>query len=135
MNKRGEGNYTAEGINAIAAALHVSASLTSINLKQNKLGDEGWGAILAGACANKDSKIASINMSSEGISLAGAKLIGEALRTSVSTSLTQVLAFFLTHTPLPLPENLITNRFFCAAESGEKQAMWPGQQRPRNPHR
>ena len=93
MNKRGEGNYTAEGINAIAAALHVSASLTSINLKQNKLGDEGWGAILAGACANKDSKIASINMSSEGISLAGAKLIGEALRTSVSTSLTQVLAF------------------------------------------
>ena len=82
-----------EGAKSLAEALKVNASLTSINLKQNKLGDEGWGVILAGACANKNSKIASIDVSRENIGPSGAKLIGEALRTSASASLTQVLAF------------------------------------------
>ena len=68
--------------------------LLSINLKQNELEGEGWGAILAGACANKDTQIASMDISRAKIGPAGAKIIGEALRTSVSTSLTQVLAFF-----------------------------------------
>ena len=93
----------------------VSASLTSIgegglNLKGNDLGDEGWGAIVAGVCANKDGKIATIDASNESIGPAGAKLIGEALTTSVSASLTEVLAFALMHTtPPPRPAGVATS--------------------------
>ena len=79
-----------EGAKTLAESLKVNASLTSIELKSNNLGVEGWGAILAGACANKNSKIASIDVSGEHIGPAGATLIAEALRTSVSTSLTSI---------------------------------------------
>ena len=90
LNQFGRGIYTTEGIEAIADALHVNASLTSIDLRQNYLGDEGWGAILAGICSNKDSKITSTDASGEEISRVGAKLIAEALRTSVTASLTKL---------------------------------------------
>ena len=111
-----EGNKLGvEGGEAIGEALKVNASLTSIgegglNLKGNYLGDEGWGAIVAGVCANKDGKIAAIDASSKGIGPAGAKLIGEALTTSVSASLTQVLACALMHTtPPPRPAGVATS--------------------------
>ena len=45
---------------------------------------------MAGICSNKDSKITAIDASGEQIGPAGAKLIGEALRTSVSGSLTEL---------------------------------------------
>ena len=48
------------------------------------LGDEGWGAIFAAICGNKDSKIMSMDASDENIGPAGVKLIAEALRTSVT---------------------------------------------------
>jgi hypothetical protein len=67
--------------------------LTSVKLKWNKLGDEGWGAIFAGICGNKDSKIMSMDVSSERIGPAVVQLIAEALRTSVTGALTQVLTF------------------------------------------
>jgi hypothetical protein len=67
--------------------------LTSVELRGNELGDEGWGAIFAAICGNKDSKIMSMDASSERIGPAGSKLIAEALRTSVTGALTQVLAF------------------------------------------
>ena len=85
-----QGTYTAEGITAIADALRVNGALTSIELRRNRLGDEGWGAIFAGICGNKDSKIMSLNASSESIGPAGVKLIAEALRTSVTGSLTEI---------------------------------------------
>ena len=90
VSRNGFEKYTVEGITAIAGALRVNASLTSIDLRANNLGDEGWGAILGGICSNKDSKITSIHASGEEISRAGAKLIAEALRTSVTTSLTKL---------------------------------------------
>jgi hypothetical protein len=66
--------------------------LTSINLRHpswgKKLGDEGWGAIFADVCGNKDSKIMSMDASSANIGLAGGKLIAEALRTSFTGGLT-----------------------------------------------
>ena len=80
----------AEGGTAIADALRVNEALTSISLRYNGLGDEGWGAIFAGVCANKNSKIATIDASDESIGPAGAKLIGEALTTSVSEALTSL---------------------------------------------
>ena len=79
-----------DDVPVLAGLLCASASLTSIKLRGNTLGDEGWGAIFAGICSNKDSKIASIDASYEQIGPTGAKLIGEALRTSVSASLTSV---------------------------------------------
>jgi hypothetical protein len=67
--------------------------LTSVELRGSQLGDEGWGAIFAAICGNKDSKIMSMDVSSENIGSAGVQLIAEALRTSVTGALTQVLAF------------------------------------------
>ena len=81
------GTYTEEGITAIAETLRINGALTSVKLRGNKLGDEGWGAIFAAICSNKDSKIMSMDASSENIGPAGVKLIAEALRTSVTGSL------------------------------------------------
>jgi hypothetical protein len=83
------------GVQLITEALltSVTGALTSINLRGKKLGDEGWGAIFAAVCGNKDSKIMSMDASCENIGPAGVKLIAEALRTSVTGSLTEVLAF------------------------------------------
>ena len=94
-----KGNYITEGINAIADALRVNGALTSLELRGNQLGDNGWGAIFAAVCGNKDSKITSLDAvseniggrySSENIGPAGVKLIAEALRTSVTGALMKV---------------------------------------------
>jgi Ran GTPase-activating protein (RanGAP) involved in mRNA processing and transport len=82
--------FTPVGPKAIADALLVNGALTSVELRGNKLGDEGWGAIFAAICGNKDSKIMSLDASSENISPAGGKLIAEALRTSVTGGLTKM---------------------------------------------
>ena len=83
------------GIKAIAEAIRVTASITSVgtdglNLKDNRLGNEGWGAIFAAVCGSRISKITSIDASGERIGPEGAKLIGQALRNSVNASLTSV---------------------------------------------
>ena len=85
-----KGNYITEGINAIADALCVNGALTSLELRGNQLGDNGWGAIFAAVCGNKDSKITSLDASSENIGPAGVKLIAEAFRTSVTGALMKV---------------------------------------------
>ena len=90
LDNDGDGTYNAEGITAIADALRVNGSLTSVKLGGNSLGGEGWGAIFAAICGNKDSKIMSLGASYEDISPAGGKLIAEALRTSVTGSLTSI---------------------------------------------
>ena len=91
IDYRGEhGTYTAEGVTAIADALRVNSALASVKLRDNHLGDEGWGAIFAAICGNKDSKIMSMDASSEHIGPAGVKLIAEALRTSVTGALTSI---------------------------------------------
>ena len=72
------------GANAVAAMVAVTGSLTSVELRGNKLGDKGWGAIFAAICGNKDCKIMSMDTSYENIGPAGGKLIAEALRTRAS---------------------------------------------------
>ena len=76
------------GAKHVANMLLVNGALTSVDLRGNQLGDEGWGAIFAAICGNKDSKIMSMDASSENIGPAGVKLIAEALRTSVTGGLT-----------------------------------------------
>jgi Ran GTPase-activating protein (RanGAP) involved in mRNA processing and transport len=78
------------GAKHVAKMLGVNGSLTSVKLRGNKLGGEGWGAIFAAICGNKDSKIMSMDASSESIGPAGVKQIAEALRTSVTGGLTCV---------------------------------------------
>ena len=91
-------NLGSEGAKALAPAIRDSPSVTSVgkdglNLKNNSLGAEGWGAILTAVCSSAVSKIASIDASGEDIGSKGAKLIAEALRNSVNTSVTSVCAF------------------------------------------
>ena len=76
------------GAKHVANMLLVNGALTSVDLRGNQLGDEGWGAIFAAICGNKDSKIMSMDVSGENIGPAGVKLIAEALRTSVTGGLT-----------------------------------------------
>jgi Ran GTPase-activating protein (RanGAP) involved in mRNA processing and transport len=80
---------------ALGEFMRVNSVLTSIgrdglNLKNNSLGDEGWGAVISGVCASKVSKISAIDVSCESIGPAGAKVIGEAFRTSVNGVLTSL---------------------------------------------
>ena len=86
----GEGHIGPRGATALASAISVNGSLTSVELRGNRLGDEGWGAIFAAICGNEDSKIMSMDASDENIGTAGVKLIAEALRTSVTGSLTKM---------------------------------------------
>jgi len=58
-----------------------------LNLRGNSLSDDGWGAIIGAICGSAVSKIYSIDAFAEGISVNGAKLIAEALHTSVNRSL------------------------------------------------
>ena len=74
----------------IASLIGVNVALTSVELRGNQLGDEGWGAIFAAICGNKDSKIMSLDASCEHISPDGVQLIAEALRTSFTGGLTKI---------------------------------------------
>ena len=74
----------------VAGLIPVMGALTSLDLSYNKLGDEGWGAIFAAICGNKDSKIMSTSVFDANIGPAGVKLIAEALRTSVTGALTSL---------------------------------------------
>ena len=82
------GTYTAEGINAIADALRVSGSITSLNLKYNKLGDEGWCAVFDALRDNPQNKINEWDLVDQGINPKIAKSL--AAYVAVSGSLTTI---------------------------------------------
>ena len=82
--------FGVEGGMVVAGLIPVMGALTSLELRDNQLGDKGWGAIFAAICGNKDSKIMSLNAASEKIGPAGVKLIAEALRTSITGALMKV---------------------------------------------
>ena len=93
----------------LAPEILVMGSITSIgkdglNLKDNDLGGEGWGAIFAAVCSSKENKIASIDASYEGIGPSGAKLVAKALRESVAEPITgtRPATTMPPSTPMPL---------------------------------
>ena len=84
----GNGTYTAEGIKAIADALRVNASLTSINLKDNGLGDTGWCAIFDALRDNPQNKIKEWDLKQQRINPTVAKSL--AAYVAVSAVLTKI---------------------------------------------
>ena len=87
----GEGTYTAEGITAIADALKVTASVTMCDLRNNKLGVEGWTIVFNTLRDSTTSKITTWNLSGEQLGPGIAKPLANYI--SVTASLTEVLAF------------------------------------------
>ena len=61
LGRWGDGTYTAEGIKAIADALRVNASITSLSLGDNCLGDEGVEALSVGLKESKS--LVTLNLS------------------------------------------------------------------------
>ena len=89
VDRIGQGTYDASGITSLADALRVNASLTSINLSNNSLKDEGIKVVCEALQSNKETtKLASLNMSGNGIGPAGAKAV--AAMAAVVASLTRV---------------------------------------------
>ena len=81
-----DGPYTAEGIKAIASAISVSASLTSINISRNMFGDEG--AKHLASAISVSASLTSIDLSWNKIGYEGAKHVAKGI--SVSASLTSI---------------------------------------------
>ena len=69
------GNYTAEGITAIADAVRVNGWLTALHLSSNRLEDEGIRAVCEAIKSNKETKLASLNMGKNRIGSVGAKSV------------------------------------------------------------
>jgi Leucine-rich repeat (LRR) protein len=69
------GNYTAEGITAIADAVRVNGWLTALHLSSNRLEDEGVSAVCEAIQNNKETKLASLNFENNGIGPVGANAV------------------------------------------------------------
>ena len=104
LNLRGKG-VEVPGALVLAELLQtVSASLTSLNVGSNEIGDEGAQAIGSALMESKVSKLKELVIYDNSVGPDGAKSI--AAFCAVSASLTQVLAFCqhpLTHPPLRAP--------------------------------
>ena len=87
INICGDGTYTTEGIQAVASAISVSASLTSIDLSYNHLRPEGAKHIAKGIAVS--ASLTDINLSDNiltnyGQDVSGVQAIADALRFSAS---------------------------------------------------
>ena len=70
-----QGTYTADGITAIADALHVNCGLTALDLSCNDLKDDGLSAVCEAIQSNKESKLLSLNFKDNGIGPVGANAV------------------------------------------------------------
>ena len=77
-----------EGAKPLADALRVSPSVTECNLRDNKLGVEGWTIVFNALRDSTTSKIVTWNLSSEGLGPEIAKPLAEYI--SVTASLTSL---------------------------------------------
>ena len=78
-----------DGAKAVAALCAVRASVTECNLRDNKLGVEGWTIVFNALRDSTTSKIVTWNLSSEGLGPEIAKPLAEYI--SVTASLTKIL--------------------------------------------
>ena len=77
INAYGQGIYTAKGITAIAEALKVTGSLTSLELQWNEIGDKGAAAIAKGLSNN--GSLTELNIAVNHLGPEGAKAIAKGL--------------------------------------------------------
>ena len=77
------------GVKALADALSVNASLMSLSLGFNLMGDEGVTAICEAVQSNKEMKLATLDIQSNCVGPAGAKSV--AAMVAVIPSMTQVM--------------------------------------------
>ena len=84
VDENGEGEYTVAGIQAIADALRVNTSLTSLSLSDNNIGDEGAKVLAAAGVAS----LTSLNVSDNNIGHLGAIALVD--RAAASASLTEL---------------------------------------------
>ena len=74
LDNDGRGTYTADGITAIADALRVNGSLTSLDVSKNRLGAEGAAALAPALAAN--GSLTSINLSENNLTNYGRDMTG-----------------------------------------------------------
>ena len=85
------GTYTTEGIAAIAEALRVNGALTALDLSSNSLKDEGVSAVCKAIQSNKETKLASLNFSSNGIGPVGANAVAAMVAVTGLLTVTNLL--------------------------------------------
>jgi hypothetical protein len=85
LNRKGVG---VEGGMVVAGLIPVMGGLTALNLKSNSLKDEGVNAVCEGIQSNKETKLASLNFSYNGIGPVGANAV--AAMVAVTGGLTRV---------------------------------------------
>ena len=78
LDEFGRGTYSAEGINAIADALRVNASLTSLSMHSNKIGAVGGVAIADALRVN--ASLTSCNVLKNNLDVPAAKALVEAVK-------------------------------------------------------
>ena len=88
VNDDGDGNYTAEGIIALANALKVTTSVTKILVSRNELGDKGATILCDALRESTVSKVEELDLSSNYIGSGGAKAI--AALCAVCASVTKI---------------------------------------------
>ena len=81
----GRGTYTADGITAIADALRVNGSLTSLDLSINRLGAEGAAALAPALAAN--GLLTSLDLSNNYLTDEGVSAVCEAIKSNKETKL------------------------------------------------
>jgi len=74
------------GVKALADALSVSASVTSLSLGRNSLGDEDVTAICEAVQSNKETKLASLDIQYNRVGPAGAKSVAAMVAVIASVS-------------------------------------------------
>ena len=94
----GDGTYTADGIKAIADSIAVTASVTSIDVGYNYIGQAASLELLA---AMKGKSMASIGMAGCELGVEGSKVVADMI--SVMTSLTYLWYKLRTQTQSPNP--------------------------------
>jgi NLR family CARD domain-containing protein 3 len=82
------GNFTSEGINAIADAIRVNGALTELCIDGNYVGDEGVSAVCEAIQSNKETKLASLYFRGNGIGPVGANAV--AAMVAVTGALTKL---------------------------------------------
>ena len=95
LDEYGRGTYTAEGITAIADAMGVSHSLTSLLIGSINFGDEGCIALAEAMQQNDSCKIEELSLIDNGIGVAGSKSLAAMI--AVSHSLSKVFRHRFEH--------------------------------------